>query len=69
MNGGGNPSIVRSHRTWVFMTAAVLTPFANGRNTVALAAWLAPIFLLRYTRAVRRWYSLVTQPSRSWRSK
>jgi len=27
--------------------------FANGRNTIAVAAWLAPVFLLRYVRTVR----------------
>ena len=59
MNGSGNPSILRSQRIWMLAAAAGLMPFANGRNTIALAAWLAPIFLLRYTRSARRWYSLV----------
>ncbi len=32
------------------LVAAVLLLFANGRSHVAIAAWLAPIFLLRYLR-------------------
>ena len=34
--------------------AILFLPFANGRWSVALAAWLAPIFLLRFTRTARR---------------
>jgi apolipoprotein N-acyltransferase len=37
---------------WLF-GAAVLLLFADGRNTVALAAWLAPAFLLRFSRTRR----------------
>lgn len=29
---------------------AMLLLFANGRNNVAIAAWLAPVFLLRFLR-------------------
>jgi apolipoprotein N-acyltransferase len=35
--------------------SAVLLLFANGRNTVAAAAWLAPVFLLRFLRGGRTW--------------
>jgi apolipoprotein N-acyltransferase len=35
------------------VVAAVLLLFANGRHTVAAAAWLAPVFLLRFTRSRR----------------
>ena len=31
--------------------ALILLLFANGRNTIAVAAWLAPIFLLRFVRS------------------
>jgi apolipoprotein N-acyltransferase len=37
---------------WLFAAAALLT-IADGRNTVALAAWLAPVCLLRFSRARR----------------
>jgi apolipoprotein N-acyltransferase len=33
--------------------AAILTVFANGRYTIAIAAWLAPLFLLRFVRSQR----------------
>jgi hypothetical protein len=38
--------------------AVVLLLFSNGRNTVALAAWLAPLFLLRFVRTQRPGVSL-----------
>jgi apolipoprotein N-acyltransferase len=34
---------------WLVL-ATVFTAFANGRQTIALAAWLAPLFLLRFVR-------------------
>jgi apolipoprotein N-acyltransferase len=38
-------------RGWLwFVIAAALLAFSNGANTVALAAWLAPVFLLRFVR-------------------
>jgi apolipoprotein N-acyltransferase len=41
-------------RSWVpLLAAAILLPFANGGHTIALAAWLAPLFLLRFTRTHR----------------
>jgi apolipoprotein N-acyltransferase len=47
--GSPNP---RRVWTWLFAAAALL-PIADGRNTVALAAWLAPVCLLRFSRARR----------------
>jgi apolipoprotein N-acyltransferase len=35
--------------------SAFLLLFSNGRNTVAIAAWLAPVFLLRFLRGGRFW--------------
>ena len=41
-------------RSWIPLLAAVLLlPFANGGHSIALAAWLAPFFLLRFTRSHR----------------
>jgi apolipoprotein N-acyltransferase len=34
---------------WLAMAAALL-PFSNGANNVPLAAWLAPVFMLRFVR-------------------
>ena len=40
--------------SWIPLVAALLLlPFANGANAIALAAWLAPLFLLRFVRAHR----------------
>lgn len=40
---------------WLWLAIAVgLLPFANGANTIALAAWLAPVFLLRFVRGSRK---------------
>jgi apolipoprotein N-acyltransferase len=40
--------------SWIpLIVAILLLPFANGGNAIALAAWLAPLFLLRFTRAHR----------------
>ncbi len=40
--------------SWILLLVAILLlPFANGANAIALAAWLAPLFLLRFTRAYR----------------
>src|SRR5260370_29590383 len=41
----------RQPASWIWLApAALLLPFANGTFPVALAAWLAPIFLLRFVR-------------------
>lgn len=38
-------------QSWLWLgIAAILLLFANGANTVAIAAWLAPVFLLRFVR-------------------
>lgn len=38
-------------RSWIWLAAAaVLMLFANGADTIALAAWLAPVFMLRFLR-------------------
>jgi apolipoprotein N-acyltransferase len=38
-------------RSWLWLAiSAALLLFANGANTVPLAAWLAPVFLLRFVR-------------------
>ena len=34
--------------------AVILLPFANGGHAIGLAAWLAPLFLLRFTRTQKR---------------
>ncbi len=48
---GSGPGAARS---WIWLAvAAVLLLFANGADTVALAAWLAPLFLLRFVRGQR----------------
>jgi len=40
--------------SWIILiVAALLLPFANGGHAIALAAWLAPFFLLRFTRSHR----------------
>lgn len=38
--------------------ALILLLFSNGRNTIAVAAWLAPIFLLRFVRSNLPWFGL-----------
>lgn len=38
---------------WLALAAALLL-FANGADAIALAAWLAPLFLLRFVRRQRR---------------
>jgi len=42
-------------RPWLWLLVGVaLLPFANGANTIWIAAWLAPVFLLRFARGTRR---------------
>lgn len=46
-------------RSWLALAAAaVLLLFANGANNIPLAAWLAPLFLLRFVRLQRAWLGL-----------
>src|SRR5690349_16317083 len=41
-------------KSWLWLVCAViLLLFADGRNTIALAAWLAPACLLRFVRDPR----------------
>jgi apolipoprotein N-acyltransferase len=43
-------------RSWLWLViAAGLLLFANGANNIWLAAWLAPLFLLRFVRRQRIW--------------
>lgn len=43
--------------SWLLCAAALLL-FADGRNTIALAAWLAPALLLRCVRTQPVWRGL-----------
>jgi apolipoprotein N-acyltransferase len=46
-------------RPWLLLVPAlVLLPFANGATTVFLAAWLSPLFVLRFVREQRAWVGL-----------
>ena len=48
----------RRFRWWPLIAAAVFLPFANGGASVPLAAWLAPIVLLRFVRTQPVWRGL-----------
>ena len=49
--GTGRAAVESRPRVWVWLTiAAALLLFANGANSVPLAAWLAPVFMLRFVR-------------------
>jgi apolipoprotein N-acyltransferase len=42
--------------SWLwFLVAAALLLVSNGANTIALAAWLSPVFVLRFVRGQRAW--------------
>lgn len=48
-------------RSWLWLAiAAGLLLFANGTNNISLAAWLAPLFLLRFVRRQRVWLGSLT---------
>jgi apolipoprotein N-acyltransferase len=48
--GVERPVLAVSH-SWVWLAvAAALLLFSNGANTIPLAAWLSPLFLLRFVR-------------------
>ena len=54
-----NKSSVPSHRRdliWLALGSGLLV-FTTWRLNVPLAAWLAPIFLMRFVRNQRRWYT------------
>jgi len=43
-------------RPWLWLAlGAGFALLANGKDTVALAAWLAPVFLLRFSRTMKAW--------------
>ena len=47
----GGPAALAGPRSWLWLaTTAALLLFSNGAHTVSLAAWLAPVFMLRFTR-------------------
>jgi apolipoprotein N-acyltransferase len=49
-----NGPVPRTARPWVWLaTAAALLLLSNGAYSVPLAAWLAPVFLLRFVRIER----------------
>jgi hypothetical protein len=49
-HGVERPGVAVSH-SWVWLAvAAALLVFSNGANTIPLAAWLSPLFLLRFVR-------------------
>jgi len=51
----------RPHRRWSavwLLLGAALLPFTFFQTVVPVAAWLAPIFLLRFVRTVRPWIGL-----------
>ncbi len=48
----------RAARPWVWLgIGAVLFTFVGWRFNVAFAAWAAPVFLIRFFREQRRWYT------------
>ena len=54
-------SILTNHLTWLWLLIGFLfLPFAAWQTVIPLAAWLAPIFLLRFSRLSRR--ALVALP-------
>ena len=49
--GKADRAALSGSRSWLWLgTAAALLLFSNGANTVPLAAWLAPVFMLRFVR-------------------
>jgi apolipoprotein N-acyltransferase len=64
----------KTNAYWFLLAATLILPVSNGRWILAPMAWLAPIFLLRFTRRVRRpwlgflaaWLVLVLTGAFSW---
>ncbi len=53
-------SLAHIRHGWMPLVAAVaLAPVADGANTIALAAWLFPLFLLRFVRLERPFWGLL----------
>src|SRR5262245_28132105 len=47
-------------RAWLWLLiGAALLPFAQFQTVLPLAAWLAPIFLLRFARTQRLWIAVL----------
>jgi apolipoprotein N-acyltransferase len=54
VSGPGSNSPAVTSQSWAWLAvSAVLLLFANGANTIPIAAWLAPVFLLRFVRTQR----------------
>jgi len=55
-----SPQVPRSSaRSWLWLgIGAALLPFTLLQTVVPLAAWLAPVFLLRFTRMQRIWVAV-----------
>jgi apolipoprotein N-acyltransferase len=52
-------SVPARNLSWLWVAiAAVLSLFSNGANTIPLAAWLAPVFVLRFVRRQRLYIGL-----------
>jgi apolipoprotein N-acyltransferase len=49
----GNPLLTKPTWLWLLL-GLLLMPFAAWQTVIPLAAWLAPIFLLRFSRTTRR---------------
>jgi apolipoprotein N-acyltransferase len=48
-----------SARSWLWLgIGAALLPFTMLRTVIPLAAWLAPVFILRFTRTQRIWVAV-----------
>src|SRR5216683_1765865 len=48
---GADRPVLAESRSWIWLAiAAALLLFSNGANNVPLAAWLAPVFMLRFVR-------------------
>ena len=54
-------NIKSEHLAWLWLVVgALLLPFTAWQTVIALASWLAPVFLLRFTRTSR--YAWVALP-------
>lgn len=49
------PAALHTSWFWLFPVSAAALLFANGRNDVAIVAWLAPVFVLRFLRGGSAW--------------
>jgi apolipoprotein N-acyltransferase len=52
-------AVTEPFHSWLCLAiAAVLLLFSNGANTIAIAAWLSPVFMLRFVRRQRSYIGL-----------